>query len=462
MQIMQLNFFLGQKKYFRDYTELRGQRNTTRRVTLLNGNITANSTSSIGGVSARVYKNGVYGFASAAGFSEEDVKNTLHEAEDNALFFDSRLKPGRPPLPLVSGAYSGCNRLAVDNTAQKQILDFTRELDDHIASAYPKLAGRTITATCLNMEKVLAVSQGSDYHSFVPRSYVYVFLTVEKDGEPFELFDCFGGCGTFQELYSTPSVYYEDIDTLYKRVCDKSCGVFADAGMKQVVLAPELAGMLAHEAVGHTSEGDYVLSGSVSAHNRGKQVASPLITLVDFANTAFGKPCPIPVYVDDEGTPATDAVLIENGILRDYMHSKDTAMQLFCTPTGNARAYAYSDEPLVRMRNTVILPGADKLNDMIATIDDGYYLISTSNGQADSTGEFTFGISMGYEIKKGKLGRAIKNTTISGVAFDMLKTVDMLSDDIYIECNGMCGKKQYIPVALGGPAIKCRVNVGGR
>ena len=114
------------------------------------------------------------------------------------------------------------------------------------------------------------------------------------------------------------------------------------------------------------------------------------------------------------------------------------------------------------MRNTVILPGTSKLEQMIESIDDGYFFTKTGNGQADSTGEFMFGIDMGYEIKNGKLGRPIRSTTISGVAFEMLKTVTMLSDDISWVSTGMCGKKQAIPVGMAGPAIKCKVNVGGR
>ncbi len=131
-------------------------------------------------------------------------------------------------------------------------------------------------------------------------------------------------------------------------------------------------------------------------------------------------------------------------------------------PTGNARAYAFSDEPLVRMRNTAILPGSDRLEDMIASIDKGYYLKRSSNGQADATSEFMFGIACGYEIRNGKLGRAIRDTTISGVAFNMLKTVSQVGDQLTWSKGGMCGKKQLIPVGMGGPAIKCKVTLGGR
>ncbi|MCA9001199.1 MAG: TldD/PmbA family protein, partial [Planctomycetes bacterium] len=124
--------------------------------------------------------------------------------------------------------------------------------------------------------------------------------------------------------------------------------------------------------------------------------------------------------------------------------------------------YQFSDEPLIRMRNTAILPGQSKIEEMIASVEDGYYLMKPGNGQADTTSEFMFAVTLGYEIKNGKLGRGLRDTTISGVAFDMLKTVSMLSDEMKWTGAGMCGKKQPIPVGMGGPAIKCTVNLGGQ
>ncbi|MBO4860798.1 MAG: TldD/PmbA family protein, partial [Clostridia bacterium] len=235
-----------------------------------------------------------------------------------------------------------------------------------------------------------------------------------------------------------------------------------DAGVKTVILGSELAGMIAHEAVGHTVEADLVLGGSVAGPNLGKQVASPIVSLTDFANEAFGETAPLPVYVDDEGTPAVDAPLIKDGILVGYMNSRETAERFGMKPQGNARAFAFSDEPLIRMRNTAVHPGKDKLEDMIASIDDGYYLVNTNNGQADTTGEFMFGVTEGYEIKHGKLGRAILDTTVSGVAFEMLKTVDMISDKVEWTSSGFCGKKQPMPVGMGGPEMRCKIMIGGR
>jgi len=290
-----------------------------------------------------------------------------------------------------------------------------------------------------------------------------VFMNTETaDGTPVELFQPFSEFGRFNDIYPDVSQLIPELDKLYETLMQKKEGVYSKAGLCKCVMHPDLAGSRAHEAVGHTVEADIVMGGSVAAHNLGRQVASELVNMVDFAHTAFGKPCPLPVYVDDEGIVAQDANLIENGILKGFMHNRETARHFGVEPQGNARGFLFSDEPLIRMRNTYILPGTSKLEDMIASIDDGYYLVKTGNGQADTTGEFMFSVELGYEIKNGKLGNAIRETTISGVAFEMLKTVDMISDDLFWTISGFCGKKQPMTVGMGGPAIRCDVNIGGR
>lgn len=193
----------------------------------------------------------------------------------------------------------------------------------------------------------------------------------------------------------------------------------------------------------------------------GQAVASELVTMVDYAHTFRGAEAVVPVYADDEGTPARDAVLIERGRLTGFMNSRETAARLGIDPTGSARAYNPNDEPLVRMRNTAILPGTSKLDAMIAGVDEGYLLLKTSNGQADSTTEFMFGISLGYEIRGGRIGRAIRDNTVSGSAIKVLQSVDAVSDDMQWSCAGYCGKKQPMIVSMGGPALRARAHLGG-
>jgi TldD protein len=441
---------------------LRLHENRQWAVTCVKGNITRNTASVSGGVCAGAFCGGSWGQASSPDISAEGIRAVAAAASDNASFLARRLPLPPSAAPAESAALCRSHASGKPPATQKEKLDFLLSLDAYIANKYPLLQSRTLALSAIDTEKHIVTSDGADSHTLVPRCHLYVWMTAEKDGQPVELMaPTIGGLGAYEDFFSAPEAFYEPIDLHYNTVTEKSRGVRPDAGLKECILSPDLAGILAHEAVGHTVEADIVLGGSVAAGLLGRPVASPLISMTDFAHTAFGQVCPVPVYADDEGVLARDAELIKDGVLTGYMHNRDTACKLEAEPLGNARAFAFSDEPLIRMRNTCIHPGKSPLSDMIASVEDGYLLSHPSNGQADSTGEFMFGVEMGYEIKKGRLSRPILGTTVSGVAFDMLKTVSAVSDDLTWVSSGFCGKKQPMSVGMGGPAILCKLNVGG-
>lgn len=443
-------------------TVLRGQENRNRRVVFINGEMSANVRSETRGVNARVSKDGVQGFSSMAEYSEAAAEAVLKAASENALFLATHAPRGLKAPKAMPGTIFTPHRPIVD-FEQKRFIDACKEVDNYVVKNCPGITSRTVIYTEDSQDKIIYSSDCASGHVVNPRCYMYVILVAEtKDGVPVELFTALGGGGSFEDNFADLTKHYPKIDLLYKRVMDKKEGVYADAGYKTVILDGFMSGMLSHEAVGHTVEADLVMGGSVAGPNLNKQVASELITMVDYAHTAFGETVPLPIYLDDEGVTATDAVLIKDGILKGYMNDRASAERYGVDPAGNARGWLFSDEPLIRMRNTAISPGKDKLEDMIASIDDGYYLIDSTNGQADLTGEFMFGVSTGYEIKNGKLGKALLDTTVSGVAFDMLKTVDMVSDTVTWASSGFCGKKQMIPVSMGGPALRCKIMIGGR
>ena len=453
----------GYGNRFTGYTELRLQRNSNLRISLLNGDVVANAKSVDSGVCARAFQNGVWGFASRPELDPDAVVATLEEAQQNAELLARHAPRPIRTLPIAKTRKDSDFSTRKARSTQSQLIEFLRALDDRIGKRYPDLKSRAVTLADLDMEKRLHTSDGSDGYSNTTRSLIMVRLTTTNDaGLPVDLGHPYGGRGQFEDVFTDPSALDGDIETLYRHLMAKRVAVVPRAGTHDVILDSELAGILAHEAIGHTTEADLVQEGSVAGDYLGKLVASPLVTMVDFANTHAGATLPVPVYMDDEGVESKDTVLIERGILKSFMHNKESAALFAVAPTGNARAYQFSDEPLIRMRNTAIMPGKDKLADMIASIEDGYYLMWPSNGQADSTSEFMFGVTLGYEIKRGKLGSAITDTTISGVAFDMLKSVTMISDEMSWTCAGMCGKKQIIPVGMGGPSIKCRIHVGGQ
>ena len=444
------------------HTELRAQMNRNRAVVLMSGNIVRNEREDISGISARSYKNGVYGFASMAEISEDAAKKVLKASAENSDFLDMHIRKQRAMFPSIPGGKS-FRDINMPDPEQKTYVEILRMLDAYIEKNCPGLLSRMLMATSNGVEKLLVCSDGFDVNDNITRSHIKFKLTAMGDnGSPVDLHGSFGGYGSMLEIANNMEGLYRQLDEIYERLMHKRSGIYPEAGVKTVVMGSSMAGILAHEAVGHTVEADLVVGGSVAGPMLGKQVASELVSLTDFANTAFGQQTPQPIYVDDEGTPAKDAEIIKDGILVGYMNSRETAQRFGVEPCGNARAWLFSDEPLIRMRNTLIHPGKDKLEDIIASVDDGYYLLDYNNGQADTTGEFMFGICSGYEIKNGRLGRPILDTTITGIAFDMLKTVDMVSDTVNWTSSGTCGKKQPMAVGMGGPALRCKVMIGGR
>lgn len=443
-------------------TVLRAHENRTRQVALLKGNLIRNNRSEAAGISARVNNRGTFGFASIAEYTPEAAEKVIRAATENALSLGRHSGRNIALPPSVETGTVALNAEIVD-TDQKTIIDVCRTVDNYIEKKYPDLTSRTVIYTEDSQDRIIYSSDACSGHLVTPRCYIYVMMSAEtKDGVPVELFKAFGGFGGLKDHFTDPGSLYPGIDELYRKLMDKKEGVYAEAGYRTVVLGGMMGGMLAHEAVGHTVEADLVRGGSVAGPNLNRQVASELVNLVDFAHTWQGGTVPLPVYLDDEGTKAEDAPLIRNGILVGYMNDRESAAEYGVRPAGNARAWAFSDEPIIRMRNTCILPGKNTVEELIASVDDGYYLVNSGNGQADLTGEFMFGVTCGYEIKNGKLGRALLDTTVTGVAFDMLKTVDMVSNEVEWSSSGFCGKKQRMAVGMGGPHMRCKIMIGGR
>ena len=138
-------------------------------------------------------------------------------------------------------------------------IDFITELDNYIKRKYKQISSRKIFISNLDMEKNLITSSGSESYSLTPRSLLYIILTIDINNNPIELMDVFGGLGQLEDNFENVEPFYSKIDNLVEKLNQKSKGVYAKAGMHDVVLDADLAGILAHEAIGHTTEADLVL-----------------------------------------------------------------------------------------------------------------------------------------------------------------------------------------------------------
>ncbi|MBD8526997.1 metalloprotease TldD [Pseudomarimonas arenosa] len=237
----------------------------------------------------------------------------------------------------------------------------------------------------------------------------------------------------------------------------------APAGTMPVVLGPGWPGVLLHEAVGHGLEGDFNRKGSSTFAGRmGELVASPLCTVVDNGTIAGRRGS---LTVDDEGTPAGNNVLIENGRLTGYMQDTLNARLMGVKPTGNGRRESFAHLPMPRMTNTYMLAGQDAPEDIIKSVKRGLYAPNFGGGQVDITsGKFVFSASEAYLIEDGKITAPVKGATLIGNGPEVMKRISMLGHDLELDAGvGICGKDgQSLPVGVGQPTLKIdALTVGG-
>jgi TldD protein len=237
----------------------------------------------------------------------------------------------------------------------------------------------------------------------------------------------------------------------------------APAGLMTVVLASGWPGILLHEAIGHGLEADFNRKKTSAFCDRiGQEVASSLCTVVDDGTLAFRRGS---LNVDDEGTPTSRTVLIENGILRGYITDKLNARLMGIPLTGNGRRESFQCIPMPRMTNTFMLPGESLPEDIIRSVDYGLYAVSFGGGQVDITnGKFVFSASEAYLIEGGKVTTPVKGATLIGSGPEILKKVSMVGNDMRLDDGiGTCGKDgQSVPVGVGLPTIRVdEITVGG-
>jgi TldD protein len=257
----------------------------------------------------------------------------------------------------------------------------------------------------------------------------------------------------------------------WKNVCDEAYRIAsvnleskpAPAGEMKVVLGPGWPAILIHEAIGHGLEGDFNRKKTSAFHDlMGLRVASEGVTIVDDGTIDKRRGS---LTIDDEGTPTEKTVLIENGILKNFMQDRLNARLMKTKSTGNGRRESYKHVVLPRMRNTMMLSGKNSQDEMISSVDKGIFAVSFGGGQVDITsGKFVFNCTEAYEIIDGKIGSPIKGATLIGDGPSILKEVSMVGNDMMLDPGiGTCGKAgQGVPVGVAQPSILIdKMTVGG-
>jgi TldD protein len=223
-------------------------------------------------------------------------------------------------------------------------------------------------------------------------------------------------------------------------------------GRMPVVLSSEAGGTMVHEAVGHGLEADLALRGmSVYRDRVGQRIGSRLVSIADDATIpgkrgSFG--------IDDEGTPGQRTPLVENGVLKGFLHDRLSSMRDGAAPTGNGRRESYRHKPIPRMTNTVILPGTTPPEEVLRGVDRGLLVVKMGGGQVNTvTGDFMFEVAEGYRIENGKRGEPVRGATITGNGPEVLSMIDRVGSDLGFGI-GTCGKDgQGVPVGDAQPTL---------
>jgi len=232
-------------------------------------------------------------------------------------------------------------------------------------------------------------------------------------------------------------------------------------GRYDIIVDPEISGVIAHESFGHGCEADQVLRNrSYLAALKGKKIISDLVSMHD--NSSLKGERGYFVF-DDEGVKSSDTVLVKNGVLVNFMHDRQSAAFMNSDVTGNARAQDFSRKVFVRMSNTYIEPGDWKHDELVEDTDNGFYLIRAMTGMEDPLGgNLQIVTFKAREIKNGELGELYKGVGISGKVLEFLSRVDAVTDDFDVRGSG-CGKghEDYVPVSSGGPYMRVRKAIIG-
>ena len=234
------------------------------------------------------------------------------------------------------------------------------------------------------------------------------------------------------------------------------------SGKMPVIMDNGFGGVIFHEACGHGLEAAAISkNASVFANKIGQKIASDKLTAVDDGTIAgsWGS-----INIDDEGVSSQKNVLIENGILKNYMVDRYNGSLIGMKPTGSSRRESYKYVPVSRMTNTYIASGTDKKEDIIADTEYGLYAKYMGGGSVNpASGDFNFAVSEAYIIRNGKICEPVRGATLIGKGAEVLLNIDRISDNLAL-AEGMCGASSgSVPVCVGQPMLRVQnITVGGR
>ena len=441
-----------------DYCDARFEHRETLQISTTNGSIRAISRNVRSGVSVRTFLNGHWGYASSTELSWENLKSAAEKAVKIAKSFKNEKKIDLNPI-VVEKKYKPPIKIDPREIDLKEKIDLLLELDKAQRKADNRIVNSNVRYRELYTNYMLVNSEGSKIEWTEIRTGIVAMPVSFEAGKMQSSYFVKSGTRGYELIKEVdPNVEGEKVA---KEAVELLSAEKPPGGYLTVIVDPDIAGLLAHEVMGHASEADEIvkkrsfLTGIV-----GEKVGSELVTMVD-DGTIPGAHGTIPF--DSEGTPSSRTVIIENGVYKGYMHNLETAAMMNVKPTGNGRAQDYNRRVWVRMTNTFFEKGDWSLEEIISETKEGLLAMKALEGMEDPVGGgFEARALKGYIIKKGERKALVRSFTLTGKALDILKTVDAVSKDFELQ-GGYCGKgeEDFVPVSTGGPYMRAKILIGG-
>ncbi len=459
-----------------EYVEVRYQSDTFESVILKNGVTEASVLEESKGISVRLIANRSLGFASTNTLSRRSVKKTVGEASKLARTASRLLEKGVS----MGGGDLGNEKVEIKPRIRFSNVDFEsrvqllKEADGEVEAATAKtqvkVPARILTLDTWLTDKMVVTSDGVRVSSITPRAAVYTFITAYhlQKGSVQRSFDL-GGTGGWEvvERWNLSELLKNEAHSLSKILLEAK---EAPKGEMDLVLGPEVVGIICHESSGHPGEADRILGREAAQAGEtylkpdslGLRVGSPNVNVVDDPTVkgSFGF-----YKYDEEGVRARKRTLIKEGIITEFLQNRETGSIFDVESNGSSRAVAYNREPIVRMANTFLEPGDYTGDELFQGIREGLYIKNFMEWNIDDRrfNQRYVGLEA-YQIKDGKLKERIRNPILEMTTIGLWSAIDAVGEDLEFKA-AYCGKgdpSQAIPVWMGGPHVRLRkVSLGG-
>lgn len=459
-----------------EYAESRFQCDIQESIILKNGIPEAVVLEESRGISVRVLVNGALGFASTNDLTKRGLKAASNRAYKMARastkILRKRISMDDSDLGSVKvevKPHVDFDSIDVESKA-KLLKEAYKQAVDEAADNKIKIPSCSITLDTWKTEKLVMTSDGAYVHSFTPRAALFTLITAFHSQKGIiQRFFNLGGTGGWEMVkkWDLPKLFKEESKTLSEIL------LFArgkPSGKTDVILGPEVVGLVCHESSGHPGEADRILGREAAqagetylkSDSIGLRVGSSLVNVVDdpTLDGSFG------FYMyDEEGVKARKRVLIKEGVINEFLHNRETASVFKIKSNGSSRAVAFNREPIVRMANTYLEPGDYSKEELFEDVKDGIYIKSFMEWNIDDRrfNQRYVGLEA-YKIENGELKERVRNPVLEVTTIGLWSAVDAVGKDLEFQA-AYCGKgdpMQGIPVWTGGPHIRLRdVTLGG-